>query len=57
VLEALGVRPRTLGQLVTGLDRTLEEVASELVALESAGLVARSGGWFEATAHGARPLP
>ena len=36
--------------------RTLEEVASELVALESAGLVARSGGWFEATASGTRPL-
>ena len=47
VLEQLGSEPRTLGELVACTAADLEAVSAALLVLEQAGLVSRTGSWFE----------
>lgn len=47
VLGDLDANPRTLGELVLAGAYDLEGVSSALAELEAAGLVVRSGAWFE----------
>jgi DNA processing protein len=47
VLGDLDANPRTLGELVLAGGSDLEGVSSALAELEAAGLVVRSGAWFE----------
>ena len=50
VLERLDSDARTLGELVLAGPDDLEVVSGALVELEQAGLVVRSGAWFERAA-------
>lgn len=54
VLDDLDANPRTLGELVLAGSADLEGVSSALLELEHAGLVVRSGAWFERASAGDR---
>ncbi len=54
LLDDLGANPRTLGELMLGRVVDLDAASSALVELEQAGLVLRSGAWFERTRDGSR---
>jgi DNA processing protein len=47
LLEDLDANPRTLGELVLTGSLDLDAASAALVELEQAGLVERSGAWFE----------
>lgn len=55
LLGELDANPRTLGELVLAASVDLDAASAALVELEAAGLVARSGAWFERS--GAPPAP
>lgn len=49
VMEAIGLTPAALPEIVARSGLALEQVAEALVQLEAAGLVVRAAGWFERT--------
>ncbi len=49
VLAAIGDQPSALAEVVARCELDLEDVAGALVALEAAGRVVRSAGWYEQT--------
>jgi DNA processing protein len=55
LLGELDANPRTLGELVLAASVDLDAASGALVELEAAGLVARSGAWFERST--AAPVP
>jgi DNA processing protein len=52
VLAAIGSQPSALGEVVARCELDLEDVSSTLVALEAAGRVVRTAGWYEQVAPG-----
>jgi DNA processing protein len=52
VLAAIGSQPSALAEVVARCELDLEEVSSTLVALEAAGRVVRTAGWYEQVAPG-----
>jgi DNA processing protein len=56
LFEALAANPQTLGELVLVGPTRLEEASGALVELEQAGLVVRSGPWFERAGSGGLPM-
>ncbi|WP_421120389.1 DNA-processing protein DprA [Aquihabitans daechungensis] len=55
LLEDLDPKPRTLGELVLAGSVSLDAASAALVELERAGLVTRSGAWFERSSVPAPP--
>ncbi|MBX3285425.1 MAG: DNA-protecting protein DprA [Actinobacteria bacterium] len=50
VLDAVGHQPSALAEVVARCELELEDVSRALVALEAAGRIIRTGGWYEAVA-------
>lgn len=50
VLAAIGTQPSALAEVVARCELELEDVARTLIALEAAGRVTRTAGWYEVVA-------